>query len=160
MIHFIRFLNLSCRRANRNANLPGNLSSRKTVEQLGRELNKMLSIGVMFTEMRKNIIDDAIAISPCMIEDNLNYAARRHKYKISKNQLIDKEEAETDISEHQTSVLGLISTTAINGGRPKGSKLKNKENLQERMDEAKLHITRLFYSASNLEHRSANGLLV
>ena len=28
------------------------------------------------------------------------------------------------------------------------------------MDEAKLHLTRLFYSASNLEHRSAKGPLI
>ena len=91
-----------------------------------------------------------------MTEDSLKCAAIRHKHKISNNKLLDKEEAETDKSEHQTSVLGLISTTTVNGGRPKGSTLKNKKNLQERMDEAKLHLTRFFYSASNLEHRLAN----
>ena len=59
-----------------------------------------------------------------MTENSKNCAARRHKQKISNNQLIGKEEAETDKSEHQPSVLGLICTTAVNGGTPKGSKLK------------------------------------
>ena len=106
------------------------------------------------------IIDDAIAVSPWMTEDRLKCAARRHNQKISNNQLLDKEEAETDKSEHQTSVLVLIYTTTVNGGIPKVYTLKNKKNLQERMDEAKLHLTRLFYSASNLEHRSANRPII
>ena len=55
-----------------------------------------------------------------MTEDNLKYAARRHNQKISNNQLLDKGESETDKIEHQTSVLGIISTTSVNGGRPKG----------------------------------------
>ena len=104
----------------------------------------------------KKIIDDAIAISPLAIEENLKCAARRHKQNIINNQLLDKEEAETDKSGHQTSVLGLISTTTFNGGIPKEFKLKKNKNLQERMDEAKLHLTCLFYSACNLEHRSSN----
>ena len=108
----------------------------------------------------KKIIDDSIYISPWMIEDSLKCAARRRTHKISNNQLLDKEEYETDKSEHQTQVLGLISTTTVNGGIPKGSAIKNKKNLQERMDESKLHFNRLFYSASNFEHRSANGPLI
>ena len=95
-----------------------------------------------------------------MTEDSLKCAARIHKQNISKNQLLDKEEAKTDKSEHQTSVLGLISTTTVNGGRPKVSNIKNEKKLQEIMDEVKLHLTCLFYSASNLEHRSANGPLI
>ena len=59
------------------------------------------------------------------------------------NQILDKEEAETDKSEHQPSVLGIISTTTFNGGIPKGLTLRNKKNLQERMDEVKLHLTHL-----------------
>ena len=98
----------------------------------------------------KKIINDVIAVSPWMAEDSLKCAARIHKQKIRNNQLLDGEEAETDKSEHQTSVLGLLSTTTVNGGRPKVSKLKNKKILQERIDEAKLYITRFFYSASNL----------
>ena len=39
------FSELSWGRSNRNRNPPGNLSSQKTVEQLGREVNKMWSIG-------------------------------------------------------------------------------------------------------------------
>ena len=54
----------------------------------------------MFTEMWK-IIDDAISVSPWITENIIKCAARRHKQKISNNQLIDKEEAETDKSEHQ-----------------------------------------------------------
>ena len=76
----------------------------------------------------KKIIDDAIAVSPLITENSLKCAARRHKQKISNNQLIDKEEAETEKSEHQPSVLGLICNTSVNGGRPKGSTLKNKKN--------------------------------
>ena len=41
----------------------------------------------------KKIINDAIAVSPWMTEDSLKCAARRHKQKISSNQLLDKEEA-------------------------------------------------------------------
>ena len=76
-----------------------------------------------------------------MTHESLKCAVRRHTHKISNNQLFDKEEAETDKSEHQTSVLGIISTTTVNGGRPKVSTLKNRMNLQERMDEAKFHLT-------------------
>ena len=76
-----------------------------------------------------------------MTENSLNCAARRHKHKISNNQLIDREESQTDKSEHQPSVLGVICTTAVHVGRQKVSTLKNKKNFQERMDEAKLHIT-------------------
>ena len=95
-----------------------------------------------------------------MTEYILRCAARIHKQNISYNQLRDKEAAETDKSEHQTSVLCLIYTTSVNGGIPKGSTLKKHGNLKERMDEAKLHITCLFYRASNLEHRSAYGPLI
>ena len=89
-----------------------------------------------------------------MSYDSLKCAARRHKQKISKNQLLDKEKSEIDKSENQKSVLGLISTTTVNGRRPTVSTLKNRKNLQEIMDEAKLHITRLLYIISNLEHIS------
>ena len=95
-----------------------------------------------------------------MTEEILKCEVRRHKQKVSKNQLLDKEESETDQSEHQTSVLGLIYTTTVNGGRPKVSTLKNKEKTQDIIDEAKLNITCLFNIASNLEHRSANGPLI
>ena len=64
-----------------------------------------------------------------MIEDGLKFVERRHKQKISNNQLLDKEEAETDKSGHQTSVLGIISTTTVNGGRPKLLTLKNKKKI-------------------------------
>ena len=69
-----------------------------------------------------------------MTENILKCEARRLKQKISNNQLIDKEEAKTDKSEHQPSAIGLICTTAVNGGRPKVSTPINKINLQERMD--------------------------
>ena len=62
-----------------------------------------------------------------MIEGIIKCAERIHKQNISNNQLLDKEEAETDKSDHQTSVLGLIYTTTINGGIPKGSTLNNKK---------------------------------
>ena len=78
----------------------------------------------------KKIIDDAIGVSPWIKTDSLKCAARRHMQKISNNQLLDKEEAETYKSELQTSVLGLICSTTVNGGRPEGSKLKNKKTLQ------------------------------
>ena len=65
-----------------------------------------------------------------MTQDSLNCEARIHKQKISKNQLLNKEEAELDKSEHQTSFLSLISTDIVNGGRPKGMLLKNKEKSQ------------------------------
>ena len=87
------------------------------------------------------IIDDAIAVSPWITENNLKCAAIIHKQEISNNKLIDKEEAETDKIDRQPSVLGLIYNTAFNGRRPKVSALKNKKNLQERMDESKLRIT-------------------
>ena len=66
--------------------------------------------------------------------------SKKAKQRLSNIQPLDKEEAETDKSEHQTSVLDLISTTTVNGGRPKGLTLKNKKNLQDRMDEAKLYL--------------------
>ena len=108
----------------------------------------------------KKTTDDAIAGSPWMTEDSLKYASRRNTQKISNNQLLYKEESETDRSEHQTSVLGLISNTTVNGGRPKEPTLKNKENLQERIYEASIHLSCLFYSASNLEHIPANRPLI
>ena len=64
-----------------------------------------------------------------MTQDSLNCEARIHKQKISKNQPLDKEEAELDKSEHQTSFLSLISTNIVNGEGPKGSLPKNKKNL-------------------------------
>ena len=76
-----------------------------------------------------------------MTENILKFTARRHKQKISNNQLLDKEESETDKSEHQTSVLGIICTINVNGGREKVWTIKNNKNLQERMDEVKLHLT-------------------
>ena len=76
----------------------------------------------------KKIINGNIAVSPWMTEDSLKCAARRYKQKISNNQILNKEESERDKSEHQTSVLGLILNTTINGGIPKGSTLKNKKN--------------------------------
>ena len=82
----------------------------------------------------KKIINDATAVRPWMTENILKCVARRHKHKISHNQIIDKEGFETDKSEHQPSVLGLICTTAVNGGRPKGLTHKNNKNLQDRMD--------------------------
>ena len=78
----------------------------------------------------KKIIDDAIAVNPWMTDNSLKCAVRIHKQKISNNQLLDKEEDETDKSENQTSVLGIIYTTTVNCGRPKGSAIKNKKNLQ------------------------------
>ena len=66
----------------------------------------------------KKIIDDAISVRPRMIENSLKCAERRQKYKISNNQILDKEEAEIDKSDHQPSVLGLISTTNVNGLPP------------------------------------------
>ena len=38
----------------------------------------------------KKIIGDAIAVIPWMIEDSLKCAVRRHKQKISNNQLFEK----------------------------------------------------------------------
>ena len=71
----------------------------------------------------KEIINDAVAVIPCMTQDTLKCAVRRYKQKISNNQILDKEEAEADKSEHQTSVLSLISYTTVNCGIPKGSTL-------------------------------------
>ena len=76
--------------------------------------------------MQKNI-NDAIAVSPWMTGEILKCKVRRHTQKIKNNQLLDKEESETDKGEHQTSVLGLISTTIVNGRRPKGLTLKKKK---------------------------------
>ena len=71
----------------------------------------------------KTIINDAIVVSPWITEYRLKCEARIHKQKISNNQILDKEEYEADKSKHQTTVLSLISSTTINGGRPKGSAL-------------------------------------
>ena len=49
----------------------------------------------------KKIIDYSIAVSPWMTEDSLKCAVIIHKKKRIDNKLIDKEEAETDKSEHQ-----------------------------------------------------------
>ena len=65
-----------------------------------------------------------------MTQDSLKCVAIRYKQKISNNQLLDKEESESDKSEHQTSFLSLISTDIVNVGRPKGLLLKNKEKSQ------------------------------
>ena len=105
--------------------------------------------GDVYGNMKK-IIDDAIDVGPWITEKSLKCSARRKKQKVSNNQLIDKEEAKTDKREHQTPVLGIIYTTAVNGGRPKGLTLKNSRNSKERMEELKLHITCLFYRASKL----------
>ena len=84
----------------------------------------------MFTEIRKEIIDDAIAVIPWTTKDSLKCAARRNKQNTSNYKILDKEESRTDKSEHPTSLLGLIPTTTTNGGIPKGSTLKNKKNIQ------------------------------
>ena len=84
-----------------------------------------------------------------MIENSLTCLARRQKQKISNNQLIGKEETETDKSEHRPSVLGLIWTNSVNGGIPTVSTLKNKKTLQDRMDEMKLHLTRFSLEENN-----------
>ena len=73
------------------------------------------------------IINDAISVIPCMTEESLKCAERIHNQNISNNQILDKEEAGAYKSEHQTSLLSLISSTTVNGGRPKGSTLKNKK---------------------------------
>ena len=79
-------------------------------------------------------INDTIAVSPWMTQDSLKCTERRNNQNISNNQLLDKEEPKTDKIEHQTSVLDLISTTTVNGGRPKVSTLKNnKTSKRERM---------------------------
>ena len=75
----------------------------------------------------KKIIADSIAISPWITGDVLKCTLIRYQKNISNNQLLDKEEEKTDKSEHQTSVLGNISTITVNGGRPKGLTLKNKK---------------------------------
>ena len=92
-----------------------------------------------------------------MTEDSLKFATRRHKQKISKNQLLDKEEYESDKGYHQTSVWSLIYSTIVNGGRPKGLTLKNKKNFQERIYEAKLHITRLLLEEKKNFQRLPTG---
>ena len=106
----------------------------------------------------KIITNDSIAVSPWMTQNSLKCAATRHKQKICNNRLLDKEESGTDKKEHQTSVLGIISTTTVNGGRPKGQTLTIKNNLQERMDEVKLHINHLFYSPSLNLSQEAHGV--
>ena len=92
----------------------------------------------------KNIIDDAISGTSWMTQNILNCTSRRHKHDKINNHLLDKEESEADKSEHQTSVLGIIFTTIINGCRSKKLTVKNKKNIQERIDKAKLHFTCLF----------------
>ena len=76
----------------------------------------------------KKTIDNAIAVSPWMTEDSLKCAARRHTHRryVTINYLIKKKLEQIKLK-HQTSVLGLISTTIVNGGRPKGLTLKNKK---------------------------------
>ena len=69
----------------------------------------------------KKIIDNSIYIIPWMTDNSLMCAARRHKQKISNNKILDKEEAEADKSDHQTSVLSIIYSTTFNVGRTKGS---------------------------------------
>ena len=69
-----------------------------------------------------------------MTNNSLKCVERIHNQKISNNPLLDKEESEADESEHQTSVLSLVSSITVNGGIPKGSKIKNKKNVQEIMD--------------------------
>ena len=64
----------------------------------------------------------------------------------SNNQILDKEEAEVDKIQYQTSVFIIISSTTFNGGIPKLSTLKNKNNIQDRMDNMKLHITHFYWS--------------
>ena len=61
----------------------------------------------------KKIVDDAIAVIPWMREDSLKCAERRHKKKIRNNQLLDKEEAKTDKSEHQSWVLFLLLPSMV-----------------------------------------------
>ena len=73
----------------------------------------------------KEIIDDGIDISSWMTENSLNCSVRRLKQKISNNQIIHKEESETDKSLHQPSVLGLICTSDFNGGRQINRHIKN-----------------------------------
>ena len=48
----------------------------------------------------KKIMNDAISVSPWMTWYILKCVTRRQMQKISNNQLIDKEETETDNSEH------------------------------------------------------------
>ena len=79
-----------------------------------------------------------------MKKDSLKCAARRHNHQISKNQLLYKEETEAFKIEYQTSVLSIIYSTTINGGRPKDSTLRNKKNIQGIMDEVKLYKTIFF----------------
>ena len=76
----------------------------------------------------KKIIDDEIAVSPWMTEDSLKCASIRHNQKINNNQPLDKEEAETDKNEHQTPVLGFISTTTSMVGDQKDQHLKIRKN--------------------------------
>ena len=92
-----------------------------------------------------------------MTDNSLNRAARRHKHNINNNQLLDKEEAETDKSEHSSSVLGIISATIVNGEIPKGLTLKNRKNIQDRMDKTKLHIACLLLNEKNNFQRLPTG---
>ena len=88
-----------------------------------------------------------------MIKGSLKDVVRRHKQMITDNEKLDKEYVEEDKIDHQTSVLGIISSTTVNGGRQKGSTNKNKKIHQEKMDEAKIHITHFFLGESiNIPH--------
>ena len=115
-------------KSTREPQLPANIiGARKRAKQ--DVVHRMVSTslerktrGDVYVNVKK-IIDDAISVIPYITENSLKCAARRHKYKISNNQIIDKEEAETDKCEHQPSVLGIIFTAAINGGRTKVSTL-------------------------------------
>ena len=81
--------------------------------------------GDLYVEVGKKMV--SFFVIPWMTENKTKCAAIIHKKKISNDKKIDKEEAETDKSEHQTSLLGIISITIVNGGKPKGLTLK-KEN--------------------------------
>ena len=79
-------------------------------------------------------MDDTIDVITWMIKDRLKYSERQHKQKVSKNQTPDKEEAEADKSEHQTSVL-------------------KRKNSQESMDEVNIYITcSLLEEKKNFQH--------
>ena len=54
-------------------------------------------------------------------------------------------------------VLGLIYTNTVNGGRTKVLTLKNKKKPQERMDKANLHLTCLFLDENNNFKRLSVG---
>ena len=88
------------RRFTREPHLPENtISARKRAKQDVFHRMVVISLerktgGDIYGNVIKNI-NDAIAVIPRMIEDSLKCSARIHKQKISNNQLLDKEEAET-----------------------------------------------------------------